>query len=115
MAEVMKRGEIWIVSGGGDYTGKPRPAVVLQDDEFAATDSVTVCPATSKGAHAPLLRVRVAPDPQNGLTTLSYFMVDKITTVRRNKIGKQTGKLKDDDIDSMERAVIRFLGLAAAR
>ena len=115
MAEVMKRGEIWIVSGGGGYTGKPRPAVVLQDDEFAATDSVTVCPATSKGAHAPLLRVRVAPDPQNGLTTLSYFMVEKITTVRRNRIGKRTGSLNGADIDRMDRAVIRFLGLAAAR
>ena len=115
MAEVMKRGEIWIVSGGGDYTGKPRPAVVLQDDEFAATDSVTVCPATSKDAGAPLFRVCVTPDPQNGLTTQSYLMVDKITTVRRSRISEWTGRLNDEDVDRMNRAVVRFLGLAAAR
>ncbi len=111
----MKRGEIWIVSGGGDYTGKPRPAVVLQADGFAATHSVTVCLFTSKDAGAPLFRVCVTPDPQNGLTTPSYLMVDKITTVQRSRIGKRTGSLNDADIDRMERAAVRFLGLAAAR
>ena len=110
----MKRGEIWTVSGCGNYTGKPRPAVVLQDDEFAATDSVTVCPFTSKAAHAPLLRLRVEPDRRNGLTMPSYLMVDKITTVRRNRIGKRTGVLSDAERGEMDRAVIRFLGLAAA-
>ena len=114
----MKRGEIWTVAGdgkGGKYARKPRPAVVLQADEFAATHSVTVCLFTSKDAGAPLFRVCVAPDPQNGLKTTSYLMVDKITTVPRSKIGKQTGVLNDKDLDRMNRAVVRFLGLAGAR
>ncbi|MEJ0048614.1 MAG: type II toxin-antitoxin system PemK/MazF family toxin [Rhodospirillales bacterium] len=42
----MKRGEIWTVSGAAGYAGKPRPAVIVQDDHFDATNSVTVCPFT---------------------------------------------------------------------
>ena len=79
------------------------------------TDSVTVCPSTSKGAEVPLFRARVAPDSQNGLTTPSYLMVDNITTVRRSNIGKRTSALDDKALDRMNRAAVRFLGLAAAR
>lgn len=114
MERRIKRGEIWTVSGGGNYTGKPRPAVILQDDEFAATDSVTVCPFTSESAEAPLFRVRVEPGRRNGLTTPSHLMIDKITTVRRSRIGKRTGVLSDAERGEMDRAAIRFLGLAAA-
>ena len=38
----MRRGEIWTVAGGADYTGKARPAVIVQDDRFD-TDSITLC------------------------------------------------------------------------
>jgi mRNA interferase MazF len=43
----MKRGEIWTVAGGAAYAGKPRPAVIVQDDRFDANDSIVVCPLTS--------------------------------------------------------------------
>lgn len=35
----MKRGDVWTVSGGADYVGKPWPAVIIQDDDFDATQS----------------------------------------------------------------------------
>ena len=61
----MKRGEIWTVAGGSDYAGKPRPAVILQDDAFDATASITICPFTSHAVDAPLLRLRIEPSKQN--------------------------------------------------
>jgi mRNA interferase MazF len=55
----------WTVSGGPDYGGKPRPAVIIQDDHFD-TDSVIVCPFTSDPTDAPLFRLPVEPNPSNG-------------------------------------------------
>ncbi len=75
----MIRGELWTVSGGV-YASKPRPALILQDDRFGATDSVTVCPLTSTELPAPLLRMPLAADSLNGLDSDSYLMVDKLTT-----------------------------------
>ena len=86
----MRRGEIWTVSGGGDYTGKPRPVVILQDDRFDATASVTVCAFTTDPTPAPLFRLDVEPDERNGLKVRCRLMVDKITTVPKTKIGTQS-------------------------
>jgi len=79
----MKRGEVWTVSGGKDYVGKPRPVVILQDDRFDATSSITVCAFTTDPADAPLLRLAVEPNERNGLRATSRLMVDKITTCQR--------------------------------
>lgn len=109
----MKRGEIWTVSGRGVYSGKPRPAVILQSDEFYSTDSVTICLFTSDSSEAPFLRVRVEPDGGNGLQRTSRLMVDKISTVRRNGVGERIGMLAAADMERLDAAVTRFLGLAA--
>ncbi len=57
----MKRGEIWTVAGGKGYAGKPRPVVILQDDRFDKTGSITVCAFTSDPTEAPLFRLPVGP------------------------------------------------------
>ena len=111
----MKRGEIWTVSGGGDYTGKPRPAVVLQDDEFDATDSITICPFTTDDTQAPLIRLAVEPDDRNGLGSRSRIMADKLTTVAKRRLGRKIGELDNENIARLERAVERFLGLSKGR
>jgi mRNA interferase MazF len=110
----MTRGEIWTVAGGGDYTGKPRPVVILQDDRFDATDSVTVCAFTTDPTDAPLFRLPVEPSEANGLDAPSRIMVDKITTVRRSRLRASVGRLDDDDLVRLNRAVAVFLGLAGA-
>jgi mRNA interferase MazF len=110
----MRRGEIWTVAGGGDYAGKPRPVVILQDDIFAATDSITVCALTSNPTDAPLFRLPVAPNERNGLRATSRMMADKITTVSKTKVGARLGRLDDEDILRLNQAVLVFLGLAAA-
>ena len=107
----MRRGEVWTLAGGSDYAGKPRPVVVIQDDRFE-TASVTVCALTSDPTEAPLFRVTVEPSAANGLRMRSSLMVDKITSVPRSKLGRLVGRLTDDDLVRLTRAVMVFLGLA---
>lgn len=109
----MRRGEIWTVAGGPDYTGKPRPVVILQDDRFDATQSLTVCAFTTDPTLAPLFRLAVEPNERNGLRILSRLMVDKITTVPKSKLGVHLGRLDDKDMIMLNRAVFVFLGLGA--
>ena len=111
----MKRGEIWTVAGGGDYTSKPRPAVILQDDSFDDTDSITVCTITSDHTSAPLFRIPIEPTESNGLATSSRIMVDKIATVRRGRLRERIGLLADDDIVRLNRTIAVFLGIATPR
>lgn len=108
----MKRGEVWTASGGSGYAGKPRPVVIVQDDRFDATKSVTICPFTSDPTEAPLARPVVEPTAGNGLTAASRLMVDKITTVHRDKLGALIGRLADEDMIRLNRAMLVFLGLA---
>src|SRR5262245_10299503 len=108
----MKRGEVWTVSGGQYYAGKPRPAVILQDDRFEAIDSITLCAFTTDATEAPLFRLPVAPTAINGLKRNSGLMVDKITTVPKTKLGQRIGRLDDEDMVRLNRAVLVFLGLA---
>lgn len=107
----MKRGEIWTAAGGGDYSGKPRPVIVLQDDHFEDLNSVTVCALTTDPTDSPLFRIAVEPKADNGLDTLSRIMVDKITTVRRERLRERIGKLDAKDVVRLNRAVLVFLGL----
>jgi mRNA interferase MazF len=108
----LKRGEIWTAAGGKDYAGKPRPVVIVQDDRFDATGSITVCPFTGDPTDAPLIRVLVAPSPANGLLSPSRLMVDKVTTVPKTKLGRQIGLLDGEDVVKLNRAMLVFLGLA---
>jgi mRNA interferase MazF len=108
----VRRGEIWSVAARGAYTSKPRPAVVVQDDRFDATASVTICVLASDTADAPLFRLPVAPDHVNRLGRESRLMVDKLTTVPKTSLGEQIGRLSDDDVVRLDRAIVVFLGLA---
>jgi len=108
----VRRGEIWTVAGAPDYAGKPRPAVIVQDDRFD-TDSVTVCPLTTDPTEAPLFRLPLEPSADNGLTATSRLMVDKITTVRRAKLGERIGALDDATLVALNRSMIVFLGIVS--
>ena len=107
----MKRGEIWTASGGPD-SGKPRPVVVLQDDRFEYTLSITVCPLTTSSADVPLVRPVIQPTDNNGLKSPCRLMPDKITTLPKATLGRRVGRLDDSDIARLERVVLIFLGLA---
>ena len=85
--------------------------VIVQDDRFAAVASITICPFTSDPTDAPLLRLVVAPSDLNGLRTTSRLMVDKITTVAKEKLGNRMGRLAHEDMVRLNRAILTFLGL----
>ena len=110
----MRRGDIWTVAGGKDYAGKPRPVVIVQDDNFDATDSITICVFTAHETDAPLFRLPVQPNEHNGLRAACRLMVDKITTVPKTKIGARIGRLDDEDIPRLNQAILVFLGLAVS-
>lgn len=111
MGRGVNRGEIWTVAGGV-YAAKPRPALIVQDDLFEATASVTVVPLTSSLTDAPLLRIRVAATELSGLEHDSDVMVDKLTTVRRTHVDSRVGRVTTDQLGEVERALMAFLGLA---
>lgn len=111
---MVKRGEIWTVSGGPDYAGKPRPAVIVQARLIGQVDSITICPLTSETEIDSPSRVPVQPDPENGLAFLSHIMVEKISTVNKRKLGKRLGVLGADDVIELKRRLAWYLGLKPA-
>jgi mRNA interferase MazF len=110
----VRRGEIYTAAARGPYTGKPRPVLIVQDDRFDATASVTVCPFTTSPVEAPLLRLPIDPSEANGLDQPRQIMVDKVSTVPRSSLGDRLGKLRDDEFVALNRSLLVFLGLASA-
>ncbi len=109
---ILKRGDIWTASGGPDYASKPRPVVIIQDDVFDATDSITICQFTTDPTVAPIFRLPIMPTDRNGLSKPSRLMVDKITTVKKTKIGVRIGRLDHEDMVRLNRSILAFLGIA---
>jgi mRNA interferase MazF len=110
----VKRGDICTTGAGSGCVGKPRPVVIVQDDRFDATASVTVCAFAADPTEATLFGLQVVPDATNGIREPSSVMVDRITTTPRTKVGERIGRLGDDDMVRLGRAVVVFLGLAGA-
>ena len=109
----MTRGDLVAVAIPGDY-GKPRPALVVQSDLFNETHaSITVLPVTSTIVDTPLFRVTVEPSRENGLRTISQIMVDKVTTVRRQRLGQTIGRLEDEAMVRVSRALALWFGITA--
>lgn len=107
----MTRAEIWTVAGGAAYAGKPRPAVIVQDDRFDGNDSIVVCPLTSDPTEAPTFRIPVEPDDQNGVRQRCRVMVDKVTAVPRLRLRRRVGRLGSREMSEVNRALVVFLGL----
>ena len=105
------RGDFVTIAMQGDF-GKPRPALVIQADQFNVHASVTVLPVTGMLVAAPLLRVTVQPGEGSGLQKPSQVMVDKAMTVKRDKIGPSFGRIDADALIEVERCLAVFLGIA---
>ncbi|MDR0238699.1 MAG: type II toxin-antitoxin system PemK/MazF family toxin [Deltaproteobacteria bacterium] len=105
------RGDIVTIAMQGDF-GKPRPALVIQANQFSEHTSVTILPLTSTLVAAPLLRITVQPNAENGLQKPSQVMVDKVMTVKRDKTGPAFGRIDADTMVEIERCLAVFLGIA---
>lgn len=107
----MRRGDLVTIALQGDY-GKPRPAVLIQADQFDEHPTVTVLPVTSTLVAAPLLRITLQPSAGNGLQKSSQVMVDKAMTVKRDKVGPTFGRIEAEAMMEVERCLAVFLGIA---
>jgi len=108
----MIRGDLVIVATRGAYTGKPRPALVVQADMFNDTHaSITVCPVTSDVIDAPLFRVSVPPGARTGLESASQVMVDKVVSVPRSAVGRKVGGCGATELELVDEALRRWLAL----
>ena len=105
------RGDFVTIALPGDF-GKPRPALVIQADQFREHTSITVLPVTGTLVAAPLLRISVRPSAENGLQKPSQVMLDKTMTVKRDKIGRVFGRIDRDKLTEVERCLAVFLGIA---
>ncbi len=105
----MQRGDLVAVSLQGDY-GKPQPALIIQSDLLADLESVVLCPVTSDLRNA-AFRVTVEPNPANGLHALSQVMVDKLSTLPRTKISEPFGRLDDERMKAIDRALLLVVGV----
>lgn len=95
--------------------GKPRPALILQDDLLAKLASVTVVPLTTHPVKAADIRPPIEPTAENGLRATSRVMIDKISTVRRTKCEGRIGRLSAADLARVNGSAIVFLGLAGRK
>ena len=112
-AVVLQRGLIVTVASTGVYSGKPRPAVIIQANRWLqGHPSVTLCPLTSSLVDAPLVRLSVDPNPRNGLLKPSQLMVDKLFTVPIGSIGSVVGALDPDQLSTLDLALRAWLDLA---
>jgi mRNA interferase MazF len=105
------RGDFVTIAMQGDF-GKPRPALVIQADQFDEHVTVTVLPVTSTLVASPLFRIAVQPSAENGLQKPSHVMVDKAMTVKRDKIGQSFGRIDSASMIEVERCLALFLGIA---
>lgn len=108
----MTRGAIVVVAAKGAYTGKPRPAVVVQADIFIPThSSVTLCPITSDCVDAPLFRITLPPGDRTGLSNVSQVMIDKLVSVPRSAIVREIGRCDPQHLDLIDGALRVWLAL----
>lgn len=108
----MRRGDLVTIAMQGDF-GKPRPALILQSDVFSDIhETVSVALLSSNLIQAPIFRLNVLPNDRNGLTKECQIQIDKIMSVRKDKIGKVIGTLDDTILVRVNRALALWLGLA---
>jgi mRNA interferase MazF len=108
----LTRGEIWTAADSAQYADKPRPVVIIQNAHFNLLDSITICGFTKDQTDLPIFRILVEPSKLNGLEFPSRIMVDKILTIRKNRLGYRIGRLGDKDLARLDQAIATFLGLA---
>ena len=107
----LTRGAV-VTASVGDPAGKPRPFVVLRSDHFAEHAMVTLVAFTATPNETPTLRVPVESSADNGLRETSLAMIDRVTSVSRERIGEVIGQLADADLTAITHAVAVYLGIA---
>lgn len=111
----VRRGDVVLAAAAGDY-GKPRPWLVIQADHYNDSErpgSVLVCPFTTHPETAPY---RIPLDlPAGDAHRRSWVMVDKLTAIRRERLGAKVASASPEQLDAVGCAMIDLLGLGTDR
>lgn len=108
----MKRGDVVIAAARGQFTGKPRPYVVVQGDwTLGLAATVTLCPITTDLFDIGRIRVPVSASPETGLEADSEVEIDRVTTLRRSSISQTVGNLPDSTMRRIDRSLKNWLDL----
>ena len=110
-----RRGDVIIVAGGAGFAGKPRPAVIVQDDVFAELSTVVTLLFTTQEGGDPILRPEYSPSPENGLREPSRLMVHAPTTVRLSDVGGKIGQMTAGEMAEIDEKLLLLLGFARSR
>jgi mRNA interferase MazF len=107
----VRRGDVILMVAAGDL-GKPRPGVVVQADRLGdETTAVIVCPFTSDTDATEDIRPTIEPAEGNGILLVSQVMTDKIVALGRSRIRRVIGRLDEEAIERIDRALLVVLGL----
>jgi len=107
----LRRGDI-VLATHADL-GKPRPAVVVQADEFNENAvTILICPLTTDLSEKLTLRPIVPADSSTGLRRQSQIMTDKMLALRRDRVRGILGRIGAPTSTELDRALLIILGLA---
>jgi mRNA interferase MazF len=108
----LRRGQVVLAAERGDYTGKPRPMLIVQRTAtLDASAGVTMCGFTTTVAATEPMRVAVLHLEGTGLSEPSMVMVDKVSTLRRERVREVIGELSDAKMREVDAALRRWLDL----
>jgi len=108
---ILARGDVVATIVPGDF-GKPRPVVIVQAAPYLESHaSITVCPLTTHLTGLRMFRIMIAPDKNNGLNEPSEVMVDKVSSLRRERIATSIGKLGASDMRAIDTSLRGWLSL----
>jgi len=106
----IKRGEVWSVLWTG-LASKPRPALVVQSEQFRTTDTDILALITSQENGSEYLRIPIKADAMNGLRSDSFICLDKLMAIPISNLGERFGVVSAEIMRKVDEHLIRILGL----
>ena len=106
----INRGEIWSVLWTG-FARKPRPALVIQSEEYRLTETDILALITTTENDAGVLRIPIKADESNGLQQDSFICLDKLMAIPVANLGKCYGKVSDEVMREVNARLIKILGI----
>ncbi len=114
MKNFPRRGEMWIVNWnparGSEQAGR-RPALIVQNDIGNEKAPTTIIAAISSTVRIYPMNVEVRP-PEGGVERASSIKTSQILTISKERLEKRLGRLNEDKMDEVDRAIKLSLSLA---
>ena len=114
MSSFPKRGEVWMVNWnpaiGSEQAGN-RPALVIQNDIGNEKATTTIVAAISDSVRLYPMNVEIIP-PEGGFDRPSLIKTSQILTVSKERLEKCLGRLGEDRMKDVDKAIKLSLALS---